>query len=313
MLLPPALSVVIVSYRVPDLLLACLASLLPELVGSDEVVVVDNASGDGSAGRVRAAFPAVNVIESPVNLGFGAGCNLGVRNSTGTLVLLLNPDTVVHPGALAALRDVARRRPEAQLWGGRTVSPDGTLDPRSCWGLPTLWSRTCFALGLSAAFRGSAVFDPEALGGWARDTEREVGMLTGCLLLTTRVLWDRLGGFDERFFMYGEDTDLNLRARLRGARPMITPGATVTHVVGASSRRVDKRVLLLRGQVSLARTHRGRLGAAYEVGALRLGVAVRAAPGLLRSSSRPDDEASDGPDSTWTGAWHRRSEWLTGY
>ncbi len=307
------LSVVIVSYRVPELLLACLTSLVPQLLDGDEVVVVDNAGDDGTASLVRSAFPSVRLVSPGVNSGFGAGCNLGAAGAAGDLILLLNPDTVVHPGALAALRDVARRRPEAELWGGRTVSVNGALDPRSCWGLPTLWSRTCFALGLSALFRGSAVFDPESLGSWARDTEREVGMVTGCLLLITRSLWDRLGGFDERFFMYGEDTDLNLRARRLGARPRVTPTAVVTHVVGASSGRVDKRVLLLRGQVTLARTHRRRAASAYEVGALRLGVLLRATPGLLRSHSVVDGESSTSVKTSWTGAWRRRAEWLRGY
>ncbi len=301
---PLDVSVVVVSYEVRDLLAACLDSLLPQVRGRGEVVVLDNASSDGSAALVRERYPEVVLVASPDNVGFGRGCNAAAQQARGRYLLLLNPDTVVHDGAVDALLDLAARTPEAGMWGGRTVGVDGALDPRSCWGLPTLWSRTCFALGLDSAFRGSRVFDPESLGRWQRDDEREVGMVTGCLLLVERGLWDRLGGFDPRFFMYGEDTDLALRARALGARPRVTPDATVTHVVGASSARVDKLVLLMRGKTTLARAHRRGAAQRYELAALGAGVALRAAGGRV---------ARRGPGAGWRGAWARRREWWAGY
>src|SRR5204862_7187826 len=122
----------------------------------------------------------------------------------------------------------------------------GAVDPKSCWGAPTLWSLVCFASGLSTLFPRTRLFDPESLGRWPRDTEQEVDIVTGCLLLTRRNVWDELGGFDERFWVYGEDADFCLRAAGRGWRPAITPRATVVHVVGASSAsEYDKKDLVL--------------------------------------------------------------------
>ena len=137
---------------------------------------------------------------------------------------------------------------------------------------------------LSTAFKGSRLFDPEAIGGWKRDTVREVGIVTGCLLLAPRALWRELGGFDTRFFMYGEDADLGMRAWARGLRPAITPDAVITHEIGVSSAsRPDKLVLLFRGKATLLRKHwspgRRRAGIAL----LQLGVGVRAL--LARSSA----------------------------
>jgi len=220
----PDISVVIVSYKVPELLRACLASLQREVVGpSYEIIVVENASGDGTAEIVRDEFPAARLIALEQNIGFAAGSNLGARSATGEYVLLLNPDTELVGDTLAALLRYARAHPEAGLVGGRTLSPGGDLDPGSCWGAQSLWSLVCFASGLSTAFRRSQLFNPESLPGWERDSAREVDIVTGCLCLARRTIWEQLDGFDEAFFMYGEDADLAARAHKLGYRPAITP------------------------------------------------------------------------------------------
>lgn len=298
-----SLSVLIISYNTGELLDACLTSLRPQIGPDREVVVLDNASPDGSADLVEVRHGWVRLVRSETNLGFAAGCNAAARVAAGDAILLLNPDTEVHPGALDAICDFARRRPDGVLYGGRTVGPDGELDPRSCWAEPTVWSTACFALGLSTLFPGNRWLDPEAIGGWRRDTEREVGVVTGCLLLVSRDWWDRLGGFDERYFMYGEDVDLSIRARRAGGRPMITPRATVTHVVGAASVRSDKLVMLLNGKVTLARRYFGVVGGRAAVLLLLFGIWLRgwAWPALSR---RP---------SGWSSAWRRRAEWRRGY
>ena len=218
--------------------------------------MLDNDSGDGTAEMVGAEFPDVRLLALDENLGFAAGVNRAAEEARGEYVLLLNPDTVVHDGALDRLVDFARARPEHGLYGGRTLDPDGTVNPGSCWAQPSLWSLVCFATMLSTAFKGSRLFDPEAIGGWKRDTVREVGIVTGCLLLAPRALWRELGGFDTRFFMYGEDADLGMRAWAKGLRPAITPDAVITHEIGVSSAsRPDKLVLLFRGKATLLRKH----------------------------------------------------------
>jgi N-acetylglucosaminyl-diphospho-decaprenol L-rhamnosyltransferase len=300
----PDISIVIVSYRVPELLRVCLASIEREAVAcAYEVIVVENASDDGSAEMVRDEFPAVRLIALEQNIGFAAGSNLGARASQGEYVLMLNPDTEFVGDTLTALLRYARAHPGAGLVGGRTLNPAGELDPGSCWGAQTLWSLVCFASGMSTAFRRSRVFNPESLGDWARDSEREVDIVTGCLCLAPRIVWDELGGFDETFFMYGEDADLAARARKAGYRPAITPDAVIVHHVGASSLSVEKREMTLRCRVALARKHLPPPQAEAAVVLLQAGTGLRA---LAANVARK-------PASTWPAVWRRRRDWRGGY
>jgi N-acetylglucosaminyl-diphospho-decaprenol L-rhamnosyltransferase len=272
------------------------------------VVVVDNASGDGTVQMIRDEFPWVRLIASDENLGFARGVNLAADSARGEHVLLLNPDTLVHEGAVASLVAFARANPQHGLYGGRTLWPDGRVCEGSCWGQPSLWSLFCFATLLSSVFKRSRLFDPESLGGWQRDTVREVGIVTGCLLLAPREAWERLGGFDERFFMYGEDADLSMRAWTAGYRPAITPDSVITHEVGVSSEsRPDKLILLMRGKATLLRKHWSPLRRALGICLLLAGVAVRAfAPESLRGRD-------GGVPGAWREVWRRRGDWLDGY
>lgn len=301
----PDLSVIIVSYNTRDLLRGCVESVYRETPDlALEVIVIDNASADGSAEMIADAFAAVHLIRSPENVGFGRACNLAVAESHAPWIVLLNPDTEVHDHALERLLAFSRSHPEAGLCGGRTLRPDGTVDPGSCWGDITLWSLVCFATGASTVLRHSTLFDPESLGRWPRDTVRTVDIVTGCLLMLPRTLWDQLAGFDERFFMYAEDADLALRTRALGYHPTITPDATITHVLAASSGSgAYSRVMVLTGKTTLFAKHwspaRARAGTAL----LEAGVALRAAgAGALRRTSSP-----------WPEVWARRSEWRRGW
>jgi GT2 family glycosyltransferase len=298
-------AVLIVSYNTRERTLACVRSVLAHPpAAATEIVVVDNDSADGSADALELEFPTVRVVRSGGNLGFATAVNLGARLSSADYLLLLNPDTIVLPGALAALLGFARSHPEHGLYGGRTFREDGELDPSSCWGAPTLWSLTCFALGLSTAFAGSPVFDPESLGRWQRDTVRQVPVVTGCLLLVSRVDFERIGGMDERFFLYGEDAEFSLRATRAGMRPVIVPEAAIVHAVGASTgARGRKMTMVLAGKVTLLRSAWSPLRARLGVGLLGAGVLLRT--GLETLTRRRD--------RMWTHAWQHRDEWLPGY
>jgi GT2 family glycosyltransferase len=300
----PDVSILVVTYRCRDAARGCLASLRETVAVPHEVVVLDNDSQDGTVEMVREEFPDARLIASEENLGFAVGCNRAAEEARGKYVLLLNPDTVVHEGAVGALLDFARAHPEHGLVGGRTLDPDGSVNPGSCWGAPSLWSLFCFATLLSSAFKRTRLFDPESLGAWQRDTVREVDIVTGCLLLAPRTLWQELGGFDARFFMYGEDADLSLRAAQLGYRPAITPDAVVTHEIGVSSAaREDKLMLLFRGKATLLRKH-------WRGTRLRLGLGLLAAGLGLRSLLSRGRGAQPSP---WTRVWRSRSDWLAGY
>jgi N-acetylglucosaminyl-diphospho-decaprenol L-rhamnosyltransferase len=304
----PDVSVVVVTYRCREAARTCLASLYESTRGvSFEVIVLDNASGDGTPEMVGLEFPQAALIALDENIGFGPAVNLAAERARGEYLLLLNPDTVVHEAAVERLIEFARKRGEPCICGGRTLRPDGTLDPGSCWGAPSVWSLACFATMLSTLFKGSRIFDPESLGGWQRDTVREVDIVTGCLLLIPRQTWRALGGFDPRFFMYGEDADLALRAAAAGIPRVISPDAVVTHEVGASSAtRPDKLLLLFRGKVTLLRKHWDGWRRPLGIRLLLAGVGVRAF--LARITGRRDNRAS-----AWPSVWRARSDWLAGY
>jgi N-acetylglucosaminyl-diphospho-decaprenol L-rhamnosyltransferase len=304
----PDVSIVIVTYKCREAAQACLASIYRTTSGVDfEVIVLDNASEDGTVEMVRSEFPEVRLIPSSENLGFGAGCNQAAAEARGEYVFLLNPDTELHDGAVRHLVEFAREHPENGVYGGRTLRPDGALDPGSCWAAPSVWSLFCFAMLLTSAFRGSRFFDPEVMGGYKRDTVREVDIVTGCLLFVPRAHWEALGGFDLRFFMYGEDADFSLRAREAGLRPIVTPGAVVTHEVGVSSRADgDKLILLSKGKATLLRKHWSGLRLRTGLLLLSAGAGVRALFGSARGRR-------GGSASAWRDVWRGRRAWLEGY
>ncbi len=252
----PIVSILIVSFNTRDMTLECLRSVARETSVPHEVILVDNASRDGSAEAVAAAFPDVRLMAEADNHGFAKGNNIAAGVARGDYILLLNPDTVVLDGAIDALVAFARREPDAMIWGGRTLYGDRRLNPTSCWARMTLWSVFCTTTGLSSIFAKSRTFNPEAYGDWQRDTDRAVDIVTGAFFLTRRETWNRLGGFDLRYVMYGEEADLCLRARALGASPMITPDATIIHYVGASEQlRGSKMVMLLKAKILLIRDH----------------------------------------------------------
>jgi len=294
--------------------LACLESVREQTREVEpRVVVVDNASEDGSAEAIAERFPRVELIRFDRNIGFAAANNLAAGRAKGAWLLLLNPDTVVLDGAIDRIVRFAEDRPGHGIYGGRTVFADGSLNPTSCWGRMTLWSAFCRASGLSSVFRNSRVFDPESLGRWRRDTAREVDIVTGCFLLIRRELWERLGGFDEAFFMYGEEADLNLRARKLGARPIICPEATIVHYGGASERvRADKMVRLLRAKMGLIQKHWSPPLRPFGYAFLAMWPATRALHSALTrliGRSRADRAGGDG-GRAWREIWRRRAEWF---
>lgn len=306
------LTVVMVSYNTRELTLIALDTLLRNAGDvSIDVVLWDNASSDGSADAVAQRFPEVKLVRSPDNLGFAAANNAAVAQTNTPWLLLLNPDTETHPGAVETLLDFAKANPAAGIVGGRTVFPDGSLNIASCWNKMTVWSLFCRATGLSRVLSGSRLFNPEAIGDWKRDTVREVDIVVGCFLLTSRDLWNRLGGFRTKYFMFGEEVDLCLRAAQLGYRPMITPDAQIVHHVGASYAASEERIVkVLKGRVTIIRDHWGGMRAPLGIGLLLIWAGMRS---LVRSIGRTGGTNARKTPDPWVSVWHRRREWLAGY
>lgn len=296
--------VIIVNFNTRDRTIECLDSVAALGLAWLHVILVDNGSTDGSLAAIAAAHPDVTLVPARENLGFARGVNRGVAASSADFVLLLNPDASVFPGSIEALVDYADAHPHHGLYGGRTIRADGSLDPSSCWGAPTLWSLACFASGASMVFRQSRLFDPESLGRWQRDSVREVPVITGCLLLARRDDWDAIGGMDDTFFLYGEDAEFSTRAWRRGFRPVVVPDAVIQHDVGGSSSSTGRRLaMVLAGKVTYLWRVYPALLALTGILLLQAGVGVRA---MLETATRSDRDG-------WRQAWRHRRSWRGGY
>ncbi|GAB3152466.1 hypothetical protein GCM10027290_43170 [Micromonospora sonneratiae] len=296
-------SVIVVSYQTRELIVRALSMLRASRPTVPyEVIVVDNASTDGSADAVSTAFPDAQVVRLAHNVGFARAVNVGAARASGEWLLLLNPDTELVDDVLGELVSYARTHPEHRVYTGRTLHADGTDDGRSVFALPSVWGYLCFAAGLSTVFRRSRLGNPEELPGLDRSRPGPVPAASGCLLLIERSLFTELAGFAPDYFMYSEDIDLCLRATLLGARPVLVPGAQVKHVGGASSTSVGKRVMVLQGKTTYLRLRWSRPRAAIGRLLLATGIAIRAAGARLT-----------GRAGYWRGVWAARRTWLAGW
>lgn len=231
----PILSVIIVAYRSRDELPACIGSLPRELLGRPvEVCVVNNSPGDGVAEWIAGAFPTVRCIERGVNLGFGRANNAGYHATEGECVLFLNPDTISNVAALEHCLRRALTEPGLGLISPRLVQADGTMDAACRRGIPTLWDGFCRASGLAAAFPGMALFAGYNLTHLPEDGAYEVGAINGAFMLGRRVVVEKVGPFDEEFFMYGDDLDLCIRVARAGYQVVYDGRVSLTHLKGLS-------------------------------------------------------------------------------
>lgn len=304
------LSILVVNWNTRDLTCACLEAIPASAARTrHETILVDNGSADGSAAAIGARFPEVLLLAEPVNHGFAVANNIAATRARGDYLLLLNSDTIPLPGAIDALMEFAHSRPEARIWGGRTIFADGRLNPQSAWGRITLWSTFCFAVGLTRLFPNSPLFNPEGLGGWDRSIERPVDIVSGCYFLIERRLWEQLGGFDPKFFMYGEEADLCFRATEFGASPRVCATSTIVHHGGGSTTIGDMTSYVSGAKIELARRSMSPASAAATRFLLLAAVCVRSfAFGLfapLVPRLRPQARL-------WRGIWRQRRLWQEG-
>lgn len=269
-------SAVVVNYNARDHLLACVRSLRDD--GAEEIVVVDNASTDGSVAALRAADPDVVVVEAGVNLGFGAAANRGVAVSTGDPVAVMNPDVVVVPGTLGALAGRLAASARLGAVGPRIENPDGSWYP-SARSFPSLADALGHAF-LHFVAPGNRFSRRYKLLDWDHDSGRLVDWVSGTFVMVRREAFESVGGFDERYFMYVEDVDLCWRLRRAGWDVAYEPAGRVIHAIGASSELAPYRMIvahhrsLLRFAATTASGPRRLLLPAVAVGlAVRAGLA----------------------------------------
>jgi GT2 family glycosyltransferase len=242
----PHISAVLVNYNAGLELRRALHSIADELAGRPwEAVVVDNASSDESGAVVEEFAPHARLHRNDENVGFARGMNQGLAATSGTLVLIMNPDCRLTAGAFDALRAELERSPSCAIAGPRILNPDGSLqgsargDPDMLTGL---FGRTTF---LRRVFPALAVSRRNVISDAAERNDRSVivDWLSGACMLARRDALERVEGFDERYFLYWEDADLCRRLRARGYDVKYVPGATAIHNVGQSSKSLRARAI----------------------------------------------------------------------
>lgn len=287
------LAIVILNYNTRELLRDCLHSLRAQAGLRFAACVVDNASTDGSADMVAAEFPTVALIRNAANGGFSVGNNLGLQRfgfptrGQARYAMLLNPDTVTPPDALRRLVAFADAHPDIGVVGPKLVLMDGSLDKACRRSFPTPEVSFYRLIGLSRLFPRSKRFGRYNMTYLDEDEQADVDSVVGaCMMLRAEVI-ARIGLLDEQFFMYGEDLDWCLRAKQAGYRVVYYPDVTVHHVKRAASRTSAKAQYEFQRAMWLFYKKHYRASTHPLVdGLVRLGLAIRGGPALLREMAR---------------------------
>jgi len=228
-------SIIIVNWNTKQLLRDCLTSVYERAGDVDyEIIVVDNASTDGSSEMVKNDFRQVILIENTENRGFAAANNQGMAIAKGRYVLLLNSDTVVLDNAIANTVSFADENPQAAVTGCRVLNPDRTVQP-TCFMFPSLLNMLLSSTYLYKLFPKNRFFGREQMTWWDRSDVHQVDVVTGCFMLVRREAIEQVGVMDERFFMYGEETDWCYRFGKKGWKVMFTPAGQIIHFGGQSA------------------------------------------------------------------------------
>jgi GT2 family glycosyltransferase len=278
------LSIVIVNWNTKEFLQRCLESLRANPPSGElEVIVIDNASTDGSAEMVRQEFPEAVLIENQENLGYAQGNNQGIAASKGEYVLLLNPDTEVTPGALDSLVEFAKNRPDAAAVGCRLINPDGGVQS-SCRSFPSPLPLLFEYTKLSRLFPRSRLFGAYRMTYFDYSRVAEVDQPMGSCLLLSRKAIEDVGLFDEEFPIFFNEVDWCFRAKQRGWKAYFTPDAEVLHHGGASTQQA-KAEMIRESHESLGRFYekhyKGRLPwAVYRLIRFAIGANLRIASRL---------------------------------
>jgi len=249
----PLVSIILVSYNDADVLPACLQSLQAfSQTVSYEIIVVDNASPDGSTDGLAQQFPGIKILSQPTNLGFGAGNNAGSKVAKGEFLLLLNPDTCLTEEILPHLLEIMAD-PTVGIVGPKLLNLDGSLQLSTSPAI-SIWGE------YRAQKRLLDMQIPARQGAIAQEftTVHPVDIVVGAAFLIRRQLFEQLGGFDQRFFMYFEESDLCQRAKNAGWQVMYTPKVSLIHLKGHASQQIPDRIRLeyRRSQLYYYQKHR---------------------------------------------------------
>ncbi len=239
------LSIVIVSYNTKDFLIKCIQSI--EETAKDftyEIVVVDNASNDGSVELVKEKFKDVILIANKENLGFSKANNIGIKKTTGRYVLFLNADTVVYPITLKTMIDFMDKNEDVGASTCKLQMPNGKIDDASHRGFPTPWNSFCHFSGISKLFPKTKVFGGYNLSYLDLSKTHEIDALAGAFMMVRKVAGKKVDWWDEEYFFYGEDLDFCFMLKQNGWKIYYVPEVSILHYKGVSGgiKKISKEV-----------------------------------------------------------------------
>ena len=230
-------SVIIVAYNSCDFIPACLKSVRDACAGLDtEIIVLDNGSKEPILPEIKNFFPEVTWIDSKENLGFGKGCNLAEKHATKPYLFFINPDTIVSRDSFTKVLEFMESHPESGTVGCRILNEDGSIQWACRRSFPTIISAVSKTIGLAALFPKSKLLASYNMTYADPDEVTEVDAISGSFFCIRRDVYEKLKGFDEDFFMYGEDLDLCFRTKQKGLKNYYTPSTNILHFKGQSCR-----------------------------------------------------------------------------
>jgi GT2 family glycosyltransferase len=277
------LSIIIVNWNTRDLLAQCLQAVFSAAGGVPiEVIVVDNASADGSPELVQRDFPQVRLIQNAANVGFARANNQGITVSQGRYVLLLNSDAFVCEDTLEHMVAFMEAHPAAGLAGCKLLYKDGRLQP-SCMAFPSLLTEFFIATWLDRLFPRSRLFGHYRMTYWDFGDVREVDVITGAFMMARAAAIDQVGLLDEGYFMYSEEVDWCYRFKAAGWKVLYSPGAETVHIGEGSSRKIraDMLIQLYRSRICFFRKTHGRRSAVLLKLIIGLNCLLRVGPGAV--------------------------------
>ncbi len=261
---PPSISIVIVTWNCKAFAQECLTSLEAQKGEfTKQIIVVDNASADGTPELIAAQFPGVRLIRSTTNLGFSRANNMGLAEANGDYICLINPDVNVAPNCLRNMLEFMEREPLVGLIGPKMIGADGQVG-RSTMRFPTIWNSLCRALGLDVIFKGSRVFGGFLMRDFRHDHTRDVDVLNGWFWMTRRSAMSEVGVLDPQLFMYGDDLDWCRRFHNSHWRVVFFSDAKAIHYGGGTTKKapIPFYLALQRANLQYWLKHNGRIATA---------------------------------------------------
>lgn len=282
------LSIIIVNYNVKEFLTNLLHSLRTAVKNiTHEIIIVDNASEDGSIEIIKSKFPDVKLIENKKNVGFGSANNQALKIAEGKYFLLINPDTIVKEDTLEKMIELMDADPSIGAAGCKVLNPDGTLQLACRRSFPGPWTSFTKVVGLSKLFPNSKIFAKYNLTYLDENNSYEVDALSGAFMMIRKSVYDQIGGFDQQFFMYGEDLDLCYRIQKAGYKVYYFHETEIIHYKGESTKRssIDETKIFYQAMQLFVRKH---FAASFLVNwILRFAITLRKTAALLNLYKLP--------------------------